>query len=170
MRAITVALAADEELPRVIALVAAEFPELPIDERAVADVHQLSRNILAIKADGDVVGGFAALLLNGAGKAAMIDGSLQMARPPLHLLTRPGEHVEAAYVWMFVGRRYGMAARPEILRWVYARAPNVNIYGRPINKILMRLHSRDGVAPIFEGSPLWVLRAQPQEQAKEEKS
>ncbi|MGA7384510.1 MAG: hypothetical protein WBW81_07415, partial [Methylocella sp.] len=145
-------------VPRLVALAAAAFPALPIDARAVAELHRWHRNVLAIKVNGEIAGCFAALFLNAGGEAAMIEGSLPMNRPPPHLLSREGEKVAAVYVWMLVARKCGMRARPLILRWAFERAPGANIYGRPINGGLMRLHSRDGASSLFEGSPIWVLR------------
>jgi hypothetical protein len=154
---LTVAPAADDEVPRLVALVAAAFPDLPIDAGAVAEIHRWHRNVLAIKANGEIAGCFAALFLNAPGATAMFEGTLPMIRPPTHLLSREGEPVAAVYTWMFVAQKYGMRARPLILQWAFERAADANIYGRPINAALMRLHSRSGVSPLFEGSPIWML-------------
>lgn len=153
-----VALAHDDEVPCLISLIAAECPDLPLDAAAIMELHRWSSNILTIKVDGKIIGGFAALFLNSEGTADMIQGTFPMTTPPPHLLAKRGEKVVAVYAWMHVARKCGTVTLPSILRWIWTRAPGANIYARPINQAAMRLQANAGAGPLFEGSPIWVRR------------
>lgn len=155
---VAAALAADDEIPHLIALVAAEFPELPVDESAVRRVHKWSSSVFTVKKDGAVIGGFAVLFLNNEGNDAMLKGVLPMTAPPLHMLARSHEKVAAVYLWMLVSRRHGEATADEFWRVIGDRAPRTNIYGRPVRSV-QGFFSGCGGAPLFEGSPIWVMPA-----------
>lgn len=156
---VIVAAADDEELSYVISLAAAEFPGLVIDEPAVREVHRWSKNNFTIKVEGRIVGGYALLFLTADGVAAVLSGGFPMTKPPLHLLARCGEEADAAYAWMLVARKYGKIALPRLLGVVWERAPEADIYFQPFNAaLMMKVSAGYGGTPLFERSPLWVIR------------
>ena len=73
--------ALDEDLPGLATMAARHIPGLKGTYTALAQVQRHSRSILAIRNRQELVGCFAALLLNDSGFARLLQNSLSIADP-----------------------------------------------------------------------------------------
>jgi hypothetical protein len=71
--------------------------------------------------NGRLVGGFAVLMLNAAGLAALLDGTMDLSNPPAQLLARAGERPAGLYVWAVLGSAVGAEGVAHVIRRLQRR-------------------------------------------------
>ena len=124
--------ALDEDLPGLATMTARHIPGLKGTYTALAQVQRHSRSILAIRNRQELVGCFAALLLNDSGFARLLHYSLSIADPSPEHLARPGETAAAIYVWAVCAPGMAVGAAGNVMQWLkqdsYARA---DLYAKP---------------------------------------
>jgi len=113
--------ALDEDLPGLATMTARHIPGLKGTYTALAQVQRHSRSILAIRNRQELVGCFAALLLNDSGFARLLHYSLSIADPSPEHLARPGETAAAIYVWAVCAPRHGCGSRRQCHAMAQAR-------------------------------------------------
>ncbi len=160
-RRFSVAPAADEDLPHLATMTARHIPSLQGTYLALERVQRYSHSILAIRNRHELVGCFAALLLNHAGFEHLLDGCLSIADPSQSHLVRPGETAAAIYVWALCIPRMAVGATGNVMQWLrqttYARA---DLYARPGTPKGRTFMSQAGFRLLSgsEAKSLWVYR------------
>ena len=129
--------------------------------RALERVQHYSRSILAIRNRHEIVGCFAALLLNHDGFERLLDGGLNVSDPSQSHLVRPGETAAAIYVWALCMTGMTAGATGNVMEWlrheIYAKA---ELYARPSTPKGRAFLIRLGFHPLAASEPnsLWVYR------------
>ncbi len=106
--------------------------------RALERVQHYSRSILAIRNGHEIVGCFAALLLNHDGFERLLDGDLNVSDPSQSHLVRPGETAAAIYVWALCMTGMAAGATGNVMEWLR-------------HEICARRNSTRGQAPQRQG-------------------
>lgn len=157
----SVAPAADNDLPYLATMTARHIASLQGTYPALERVQRYSGSILAVRNGHELVGCFAALLLNHGGFEHLLDGGLSIADPSQSHLVRPGETAAAIYVWALCIPRMAAGATGNIMQWlrqaVYVRA---DLYARPGTPKGKTFMIRAGFHPLAgsETKSLWVYR------------
>lgn len=160
-RRFSVGPATNEELPYLTTMTARRIPGLQGTYPAVERVHRHSRSILAVRNGQELVGCFAALLLNRGGHEALLEGTLSFGEPSQSHLVRPGEKAAAIYVWAVCGLRMAMGASGNIVQWLrQSMCAEADLYARPFTPKGKRLMIRAGFQPLPGTGTisLWVCR------------
>lgn len=129
--------------------------------RALERVQHYSRSILAIRNGHEIVGCFAALLLNHDGFERLLDGDLNVSDPSQSHLVRPGETAAAIYVWAICMTGMAAGATGNVMEWlrheIYAKA---ELYARPSTPKGRAFLIRLGFHPLAASEPnsLWAYR------------
>jgi hypothetical protein len=151
--------ALDEDLPGLATMTARHIPGLKGTYPALAQVQRHSRSILAIRNRQELVGCFAALLLNDSGFARLLQNSLSIADPSQEHLARPGETAAAIYVWAVCAPGMAVGAAGNVMQWLkqdsYARA---DLYAKPSTLKGNAFMIRAGFHPLAgtEANLIWV--------------
>lgn len=133
--------ATDEELPHLTVMAARLIPSLQGTCLAVERVHRHCRSIFAVRTRRELVGCFAALLLNASGFEALLNRGLSTAEPRQSQLVPLGEPAEAIYVWAICGLRMSVQATGNVMQWlkqsVYTSTDLYATPGTPKGKTFM---------------------------------
>lgn len=160
-RRFSVAPAADEDLPYLATLTARHISGLKGTHSAIERVQHYSRSILAIRNRREIIGCFAALLLNHDGFERLLGGGLDVSDPSQSHLVRPGETAAAIYVWALCMTGMAAGATGNVMEWlrheIYAQA---ELYARPSTPKGRAFLIRLGFHPLAASEPnsLWVYR------------
>ena len=140
-------------------MTARHIPGLKGPYTALAQVQRRSRSNLAIRNRQELVGCFAALLLNDSGFARLLHYSLSIADPSPEHLARPGETAAAIYVWAVCAPGMAVGAAGNVMQWLkqdsYARA---DLYAKPSTLKGNAFMIRAGFHPLAgtEANSIWV--------------
>lgn len=151
--------AAKEDLPYLARMTAQHIPCLQGTYRALERVQRHSRSVLAIRNRQELVGCFAALLLNDSGLEHLLHGSLSIADPSRSHLVPPGETAAAIYVWALCIPGMAVGAAGTIMHWLrqdtYVRA---DLYARPGTPKGKAFMIRAGFHPLADTNEnsIWV--------------
>ncbi len=159
-RRFSVAPAADEDLPCLATMTAGHIPNLQGTYQALKQVQRYSRSVLAVRNKDELIGCFAALLLNDSGFEQLLRGSLSMVHPSPSYLVRTSEAAAAIYVWALCTPGMAVGAAGNIMQWLrqetYVRADLYARAGTPKGKAFM---IRAGFRPLAGSeTSLWVYR------------
>jgi hypothetical protein len=159
-RRFAASVAATEDLPFLMEMTARHIPALSGAYADVLRVHQFSSSILAARDQRGLVGGWALLFLNQAGRDAMLDGTFDVACPDTRLLCPTGQKATALYAWALCLPGTLVAAMGNFMdllrRPAYAEA---DIYARPGTPKGEQFMIRTGFYPLSDAKPsLWVYR------------
>jgi len=161
-RRFSVAPAADEDLPFLVAMTAQHIPGLKGTYQVVERVQKYSRSVLALRSNEKIVGCFAALFLNREGFAHLLNGGLSVADPSHSHLARSDETAAAIYIWAICCvSGMGAGATGNVMQWLrqdeFARA---DLYARPSTPKGKAFMIRSGFQPLAasEVNSLWIYR------------
>jgi hypothetical protein len=151
VRHISAKPAETRQLPGLTALAARAIPALAAAEPAVARVHRHNPDSIWAVTDrgGREAGVFAMLILNRAGRDAVLSGAFDSADPALELLPASGEEAAAIYLWAIVTPGLAIEAFRVVSRWLLSpRTQHADIFTRPTTQAGLRLSIRLGFEPI----------------------
>jgi len=157
----SVSTAAEKDLPFLAKMTAGHIPSLQGTYQGLERVQRQSRSVLAVRSSNELIGCFAALLLNDGGFDHLLRGSLSMACPSPSCLAWPGETPAAIYVWALCIPGLAVGAAGNIMQWLrqetYARA---DLYASPSTPKGKAFMIRGGFKPLedFAVHSLWVYR------------
>ncbi len=141
------------ELPIIFDLARDEIPALAAAMPTVERVMEHNEeNILVFDREGEVIGVYAMLLLNGEGHSQLLTGELDTVHPRVETLVEYGRAPTAIYNWAVVAN--SLAAEGFRHASVYLRRPryrNANIYARGTTPAACRIMERTGYERVGSG-------------------
>ena len=161
-RRFDVRAATDDEIPALMQLTAGYLPAVTAAKLALRAVQRKSQSLLAIIAQGKLVGAFALLSLNERGLEQLLGDQLSTTTPDLSGLTRPGERASAIYAWALCLPGPVAGAVGNLMSWL--RQPpyiGCDIYacaGSPDGDRFIRKTGFQQLDQTLNGTPIWVYR------------
>lgn len=136
---------------------------LPIaDDKVIEGIHRHNPQIFRLIRNGsnsEKSAMLAYLPLNSDGAAALIDGRFDGFAPSLDWISRPGEPVDAIYIWLvFTPGRMNLGLR--LVHEVSLIGGDIPIFARPANAASNRILLEIGLAAAsthFPSAPEWLL-------------
>jgi hypothetical protein len=153
LRRVTAAPSTVAELDQLIALAGRFIPQLTAAEPAIRRVYRHNPNsIWGVRGTGgDIAGVIALLLLNEAGRAAMLEGELDASDPHTDWLIRPGESAAAVYFWAVALPGFTVEALRAVSLWLRGPAfASADLYMRAATSGGARIGTNLGFENIAE--------------------
>ena len=138
------------DIPELLRSAEAEIGAALASERAVTAIAAAHPDALWVfLRDGRIVGGFAMLMLDEAGLAALLADRIDLRQPSTALLARPGEAPAAIYVWAVLGRALAAEGIATVIERLQAPPyGSADIFALPASAHGLRLMRSLGFRPM----------------------
>jgi hypothetical protein len=160
-------VAEEHEIPALVELTASYLPAIEEAVPALRRVQRHSRSLLAVKAQGKLVGAFGLLTLNERGFRQLLDGKICVTNPDINCLTQSFEYADAIYAWALCLPGHAAGAVGNLMKWLrrssYMDADIYACAGSDDGDRFIRKTGFRQLPQTLNGNPIWVYRRRARE-------